>query len=296
MSTVDTQVAAALEIPGQRSVLEPQPVPLPRSLQLKVYGETKDVPIEELIKLAQKGMAADARFQEVAGKEKRLAELEAQDSDFKLMQDGDLDAFRRLGAAAGIPGDYVEEAARAVFENYGDTEEYEEEEEEVDPVTEWRQQRQRGEPRTVGYGDLDPEMRELTYGLVKERTANMIQAGLDNDKVIGYYMKNAKPEHVKAVRDMADELLKGRLALTKGDFTKMGELVPEMVNRLRPLVESFSATRQTNPIGLGGAPGDGIGNAPPTKQPDHVPSFAGINAMGTHLNECIAYEMAKESS
>lgn len=299
---VDEAVGAALDLGdvGGQTVVDA--VTGQARTPIKVFGEVvsyyEDMTPQKRIEYIQKGLASGQKFQELAAKEKHYAKLEALNEDFQKLQEGDVDAFRRLAAAQGIPGDYVEEAAKHVMAAFSDDDTEFEDEEEGDPVAEWENQRktQAQEPKTVGYGDLDPEMRKLTFDLVKERTANMKREALDNDPIIGVYLQKASPKAQKAIRDMADELLKGRLAVTKGDFTKVPELLPDVVAKIRETVEAFPVERPTPPLGLGPAPGDGATGVHPDKAPDHVDSRVGAAAFGEYLNKAIAHEMVKGGS
>lgn len=279
----------------------------PQTQVIRVNGKDVQVTPEQMQAYAQKGAAADEKFQEAAEQRKSAATALQLQEDFETLKEtGDINAFRRIGASMGLPGDQVEEAARIVYEGVN---------QEGDPDDEnrhWDNQeaRSRGagpqvdaekllsqvkaemENRQVGYDNLSEDVRTALLHVEEKRIDEIVQKALDTDEVIRYYMNSYEDRGKDAIRQMVDEKIRGRLDSSDGQFGDGARILREVVPEVRTHLEAVGTPSRTTPqMGLGPAPG-GTGNQVyPTKPPDHVPSTE--TGFEDHIGQTIAYNIAK---
>jgi len=277
-------------------------------VEIVVDGQKRMVSQDELVKLAQKGVSADSRFQEAADLSKENAADKALREDLRLLADtGDITAFRRAGAAMGLNGDEVEEAARIVYEQMDGEGTASPGEYDTDGVTrtpqggemntarrfelfetELSKMKSELAARRTGYGDLDRGLQTAILDVEQGRVSKIIQNSLDNDPVMVYYMKSLDGKGQQAVRNMIDEKIRGRLDASNGEFGDGAQILREVIPEVRETLEAIGTpTRSIPQMGLGPAPGGQGADIYPTKQPDHVPSTE--SNWEEHIAETLRY-------
>jgi hypothetical protein len=290
-----SDVGEALQVPASAvpQVLRDSTSPK-RAYTIKVYGEEKTLPEDEIVKLAQKGAAADQKFQEVAAQLKAASKDKVIVEDIrKMMQEGDIEAFRRVGAAFNIPGDQVEETAESIkdyleiIEAGGNPDEPDDSgagytgddvgaqvamTRRMSDLEAAVKQLSTGE---VKYGKLAPDVQRALRIVEADRINKNIKSALDKDETIGYYMKVFDEAGQTAVRELVDTLVKTKLQAAGGDFGDDGaEIFKEVLPIVRKTVEGVAkAQRAIPPMGFGPSPGGGNDvEVYPRKKPQYIPS------------------------
>lgn len=297
----DSEAAPVINIPP--SAVPPQintsPHPYETEVtKLVVDGEERLVSHKDLVALAQQGASSHTRFQEASAKSKEADAAISFKADMDLLAEtGDISAFRRAGAAMGMTGDEVEEAATLVFESEEGI--LSPDQTGVGAVPQFANQpgvpvvgtpmeqriaalevaltkttallESRGRTK---FGDLDETLQTVVVDVEQSRVDKIIQKGLDSDEVLSYYMTALDAKGQEAIRTMIDEKVRGRLDASDGKFGDGARILREVLPEVRSTVEALGTSNRTTPqLGLGPAPG-GPGEADiyPRKRPDHVPS------------------------
>ena len=288
-----------------------------QTTEIVVDGQKQVVTHDQLVTLAQKGVASDNRFQEASSKSKEADAAINFKADMDLLAEtGDISAFRRAGASMGLSGDEVEEAARIVYESH----------EEPSPGSEGfdenslydNQPQGGGNPasgnvgqqiaaltaivqklqgqvsgKQTGFGDLSEDLQTVIGDAEQIRVDKIIQNVLDSDDVLSYYMSSYDKKGQQAIRSMIDDKVRGRLDASDGKFGDGARIMREIVPEVREHLEALGTPNRSTPqMGLGPAPG-GQGGADiyPRKQPDHIPSTeAGFEE---HIGETLAHNLFK---
>jgi hypothetical protein len=307
----EQDVSEALSVPASAvpHVLREAEVPK-RAFTIKVYGEEKRISEDELVKLAQKGAAADHKFQEVAAQLKEAGRDKAIVEDLrKMMENGDMEAFRRVGAAFNIPGNQVEETAESIKDYLEIVQSDGEEDDEADPTQDVGAQTALARRLTdletalkqistgeVKYGKLAPDVQRALRIVESERIDKNIRAALDKDETISYYMKVFDESGQQAVRKLVDTLVKTKLKAAGGDFGDDGaEIFKDVLPLVRETVEGVAkAQRAIPPMGFGPSPGGGNDvDVYPRKKPQYVPS--GKPGFEQNILDEMAYHLANAS-
>ena len=266
-------------------------------VRLVTDGREEFITQDELVRRAQKGGSADSKFQAAAAQSKEADDAIRLKADLELLAEtGDVSAFRRAGAAMGLSGDEVEEAARIVYEQM--------DENTTSPGQDNFDENTLYEPKTpqggqqmniasrmamleaelmktkamlatgkTGYGDLDESLQTVVVDVEQRRVERIIQNALDSDEVLAYYMKGYDAKGQQAIRDMIDEKVRGRLDASDGSFGDGTRILREVVPEVKKTLEAIGTpTRLTPQMGFGPSPGGQEANIYPTKEPDHVSS------------------------
>jgi hypothetical protein len=281
--------------------------PHPDMETIIVNGKAIQITPEQRTALAQKGAAADEKFQDAATQRKEAESAIQLKDDFEILKEtGDINAFRRIGAQMGLPGDQVEEAARIVYEGVnpdGDPD---------DENRHWDKQEARGrgagtpvdaekllsqikaevEGHQVGYDNLSDDVKTALLHVEEKRIHEIVEKALDTDEVIRYYMNSYEDRGKEAIRTMVDEKIRGRLDDSDGQFGDGARILREVIPEVRTHLEAIGTPSRTTPqMGLGPAPG-GTGNQVyPTKPPDHVPSTE--TGFEDHITQTLAHNLGK---
>ena len=284
-------------------------------VRLVTDGREEFVTQDELVRRAQKGSSADSKFQAAAAQSKEADDAIRLKADLELLAEtGDVSAFRRAGAAMGLSGDEVEEAARIVYEQM-DTTPASPGQDNFDENTLYESQTPQGGQMNVnqrmamleaelmktkamlttgktGYGDLDESLQTVVVDVEQRRVERIIQNALDSDEVLAYYMKGYDAKGQQAIRDMIDEKVRGRLDASDGSFGDGTRILREVVPEVKKTLEAIGTpNRMTPQMGFGPSPGGQGANIYPTKEPDHVSSSeAGFEE---HIAEMLQHNMFK---
>jgi len=319
----DSEGPPVINIPASAVPPQINTAPHPYEQQvtrLVVDGEEKLVSHQDLVNMAQRGASSDSRFQDAAAKSKEADQAISFKADMDLLAEtGDISAFRRAGAAMGMSGDEVEEAAALVFEADGDQLSPDETGAGVvsqyanppNPAQGGTPMEQRiaaleaaltrttalleGRGRTK-FGDLDETLQTVVVDVEQARVDKIIQKGLDSDDVLSYYMKAMDTNGQEAIRSMIDEKVRGRLDASDGKFGDGARILREVLPEVRSTVEALGTSNRTTPqLGLGPAPGgQGEADIYPRKRPAHVPSTE--PGFEESISQELAYNMFKGSA
>ncbi len=265
-----------------------------KTYSVNINGKMEQWDLAKLTAEAQTGAAGREAFQDAARVRKENAKAIAIQEDLKQMfEDNDIDAFRRLGAQCGVPGDKVEEIAARTF-NTGD--EGDENEEVVDSYLkedEDRQTRSRSQtPEKVDYNKLSPDLQRVMRGAEKVRIDEIVKKALDRDEVIAYNIGAQTPEGKQAIRNYVDEKIRGRLDSFNGDFGDGSRILSDVLPEIRTHLEALGTPGQRTRTGLGHAPGGGDTEVYPSKLPDHVNSTEGDD-FDQHILETMVYHQSQ---
>lgn len=264
-----------------------------RTYPVVVNGKKESWTMDKLVSEAQTGAAGREKFQEAAEIRKENAKALAIHEDLEMVfKDGDVDAFRRIGAQMGVPGDQVEEIAKKTFGTKDDEDEdvvntYFEESDKADK----RDTRSR-DTGPVDYSRLTPDVQRVLRGAEKTRIDGIVQNALDKDEFIAYNMNAQTPEGRAAIRHYVDEKIRGRLDSFNGDFGDGIRILAEVLPEIRGHLQALGTPGKRTPTGLGHAPGGGDTEVYPTKLPDHVPSTEG-DAFEQNILETMAYHQTQ---
>jgi hypothetical protein len=251
---------------------------------IKRGDEEFQVTTEQLKTMAQKGWNADVVTQQ-ARESTKAAEraLSLQEDLEAVIKSGDVDAFRRMGAIMGIPGDEVERSAASIW---GDGSE-DEETEEVEADTP-KKAKVAPRPDKVDFSQFPVDIQRLLLRAEKSRIDEIITLALDSSDKVRYNMEQYDDKGRKAVRSLVEEKVRGRLNASNGDFGDGSHILREVLPEVEAILEALgSPRRQTPALGMGAAPGGGDLEVYPRKKPDHVPS--GDGAFEQHILEDLAY-------
>lgn len=283
--------------------------------RLVTDGREEMVTQEELVRRAQKGSSADSKFQAAAAQSKEADDAIRLKADLELLAEtGDVSAFRRAGAAMGLSGDEVEEAARIVYEQMDDGT-TSPGKDQFDENTLYEPKAQGGQMnvaqrmaileaeliktkalltggRRTGFADLDQTLQTVVVDVEQRRVDKIIQNALDSDEVLAYYMKGYDEKGQQAIRDLIDEKVRGRLDDSDGSFGDGARILREVVPEVKKTLEALGTPNRLTPqLGFGPSPGGQGANIYPTKQPDHVSSTeAGFEE---HIAETLQHNLYK---
>ena len=286
-----------------------------QTTEIIVDGQKQVVTHDQLVTLAQKGVASDNRFQEASSKSKEADAAINFKADMDLLAEtGDISAFRRAGAAMGLSGDEVEEAARVVYESNEEpspgSEGFDENSlytnngpppgqatgvgQQIAALTAMVQKLQgQASGKQTGFGDLSEDLQTVIGDAEQIRVDKIIQNVLDSDDVLSYYMGSYDKKGQSAIRSMIDDKVRGRLDASDGKFGDGTRIMREIVPEVREHLEALGTPNRSTPqMGLGPAPGGQSGaDIYPRKQPDHIPSTeAGFEE---HIGETLAHNLFK---
>jgi len=281
----------ANQVPGQIANA-PHPEQT-RTYPVVVNGRSESWTLEKLTAEAQTGAAGREAFQSAAEARKDNARAIAVEEDLKMVfEDGDVDAFRRLGAAYGVPGDKVEEIAARTF---GEEEEGEDE----DVVKTYNNEKAARQEQTrsrqegpVDYSRLSPDVQRVLREAEKTRIDEIVKNSLDKDEIISYNMDAQTPEGRIAIRNYVDEKIRGRLDSYAGDFGDGARILADVLPEIRTHLQALGTPGQRTHTGLGQAPGGGDTEVYPTKLPDHVASTEGDD-FERNILDTMAYHQAQ---
>ncbi len=260
---------------------------------VNINGRIEQWDMQKLVAEAQTGAAGREKFQEAAETRKESAKALALEEDMKaVFEDGDLDAFRRVGAHFGVPGDEVEEIAQKAFG--------EEEDEDEDPAGEYQKQasqakegRQAGvDSKPVSYDKLSPDLQRVVRIGEQQRIDKIVELALDKDEKIAYNMEAHDQTGREAIRSYVDEKIRGRLASFNGDFGDGTRILSEVLPEIREHLEALGTPGQRTTTGLGPSPGGGDTEVYPKTLPDHVSSSEG-DAFEQSILETMAYHQSQ---
>jgi hypothetical protein len=250
------------------------------------------VTTEQLIERAQKGQAAEERFQAAAKEAKENAAAIASHEDLRaVIMEGDIDALRRIGVAHGIPEDEIERiAARSMG---GEKESDENVVEQYDREIQGQGTRSReGEPGPVSYDRLAPDIQRALRNVEQGRMEKIVREAIDSDKDLAYNIGRHSTEGQSAIRAMVDEKIRGRLASYGGDFGDGTHILAEILPEVKAHLQALGIPGARGPVGLGQSPGGGDTEVYPRKKPDHVSSQEG-DAFEQNILETLAYHQSK---
>ena len=277
--------------PALRNAPHPDQI---RTYDVTVNGRTEQWDLSKLISEAQQGAAGREKFQEASQLRKDAAKAMALQEDMELVfKEGDLDAFRRLGAAFGVPGDEVEQIAAKTFSG-------EDDDEDDDPVGSYDQQVSQNANRSaaqqkagpVDYAAMSPDVQRVLRGAEKTRIDGIVKNALDNDESICSNKTAHSPEGQKAIRRYVDEKIRGRLDSFGGDFGDGTRILAEVLPEIREHLQALGTPGKRTNTGLGQSPGGGDTEVYPRQMPDHVPSTEG-DAFEQNVLETMAYHQAQ---
>lgn len=264
-----------------------------RTFSVTINGKQEEWPLDKLISEAQTGAAGREKFQEASELRKESAKAIAIQEDLEMVfKEGDIDAFRRIGAQMGVPGDQVEDIAKRTFGNQDDEDE--------DVVNDYfnesskagKQDTRSRENGPVDYSRLSPDVQRVLREAEKTRIDGIVQGALDKDEFIAYNMTAHTSEGRAAIRSYVDEKIRGRLDSFSGDFGDGTRILAEVLPEIRDHLQALGTPGKRTPTGLGQSPGGGDTEVYPTKLPDHVPSTEG-EAFEQNVLETMAYHQAQ---
>lgn len=271
---------STVQIPADQVHPALRDAPHPNQTQLhtlKRGDETVEVTTEELVQRAQKGWNADVLTQEAAQTRKDAAKAVAIQEDLEqVFKEGDIDAFRRIGAQMGVPGDQVEAIAQKTFGSQDN-------EDDVDVVNDYfeessqagKQDTRSRSQKPIDYSQLAPDVQRVVRRGESARIDEIVKGALDKDEFIAYNMDAYTPEGRAAIRSLVDEKIRGRLDSFGGDFGDGTRILAEVIPEVRDHLQALGTPGKRTNMGLGQAPGGGDSEVHPTKRPDHVPSTEG---------------------
>lgn len=266
---------------------------------VKINGRDEQWTTQQLIDRAQKESAAEEKFQDAAKQTKENAKAIAVHEDMELVFKGGeegLDAFRRIGAQYGVPGDQVEVIAQRTF---GDPDDDDDDEDVVDSYNKEASRTGKGDQGTrshgkdpVDYSQLSPDLQRVLRETESARMDKIVDGALDKDEMIAYNMEAHTPEGRVAIRRYVDEKIAGRLGSFGGDFGDGTRILAEVLPEIREHLQALGIPAQRTHTSLGAAPGGGDTEIYPKKIPDHVPSSEG-DAFEQNVLETMAYHQSQ---
>lgn len=265
-----------------------------RTYPVVVNGKQENWTLEKLTAEAQTGAAGREKFQEAAAMRKETASDAALREDLKMaFEEGDVDAFRRFGAAMGVDGREIEKIADKAFKDTEDEDVVDSYFKESDQAGK-DQSRSRTSPGPVDYSQLAPDLQRLMKAGEGERIKNIVDSALDSNEVIAYNMKARDPAGRAAVRQLVDERIQRRLTDHGGDFGDgtriLAEVIPEVQETLEALgIPSSQRTKMGLGLSPGGSSSAGVHQA---KLPDHVSSSEG-ESWEQHILETMDFHHGK---
>jgi len=258
-----------------------------RTYTVTVNGRQEQWTLDKVIAEAQTAAAGREKFQEAAEIRKEAAKALAMQEDMELVfKEGDIDAFRRIGAAMGLEGDEVEQIARNTFRD-------DDVDEDDEDAIEAYDRQVRGQKRTsgdekVGYDRFTPDVQRLLREGEEARMGKIIDFALDNDEVIAYNMAALSPEGQKAIREYVNDKVHGRLPEHHGDFGDGTRILAEVLPEIREHLQALGIPQRRTPTGLGASPGGGGTEVYPRQKPDHVSSLEG-DSWEQNILETLSY-------
>ena len=268
---------------------------------LKVHGEDVPVGYDQLVRLGQKGMAADQNFQAAAAKEKEAESAIQLKDDMQLVtESGDPEAFRRVGESLGLSRERIEATLTEIDKQFEAGEagaaapgsrQAPAQQTSGEFASEVAKVKALIDNKKSGYEDLTPDL-QLALKYVEEgRISKIVGKALDNDEVVRYYMSSYDDKGKEAVRGLIDEKIRGRLDNSDGQFGD-GEILKGIIPEVRALLEAVGTPgRTTPPMGLGPSPAGSRSSIYPTKPPEHMSSTS--PGFEEHIVEQLNFNISK---
>lgn len=258
--------------------------------KVKINGNEKEVTTQQLIDMAQKAESADEKFQAAAALSRENADAINMQADVKaLFEDGDMDAFRRLGLKMGVDPADVERITQETFNSE------ESDEDVIETYEKELRENPASKPQKTGpidYSQLSPDIQRALRTVETDRIEKIVTAALDNDEVVTYNMEQYDATGQAAIRAFVDDKVRGRLDAFGGDFGDGSRILADILPEVRDHLQALGRPRQTGPMGLGHAPGGGDMEVYPKTKPEHVSSTEG-EAFEQNILETLAWEQAK---
>ena len=266
---------------------EPKPTTPPSKFKLKIAGEEKELPLEEVLKLATKAGGAEKRIEDAALALKFEADVVAMDK-------GDPEAFVRVAKKLGWSEARIQAQLKGtkMADPTNDLEDGDDltDDTQPDPAT---SKRRKAVPEVVDFQNLSPAIQAVLVRQIARETNTILHNSLDTDTEIGYTMKQLPESSRKAVQGLAEELVKGRLAISGkafGDGTHvLGAVMPQVRQFAKALATPKKSTSNT---GLGPSP-DAPNPDYPTDEPKHVSAAGGMRRWVDHIAQQVAYNFGK---
>lgn len=261
----------------------------PETYTIKVDGADKVVTKDELVQLAQKGVASDSRFQEAARMKREAEKALTLQRGLKALNEGwDEDVFRSVAEGLDMAPDAIEATIRSMQQEQNPAP--------AAPVA--RPAPPAGtiganpapQPRAINFDLLDPELKEVILGVVSENWDRDVQNSLAKDPVIGYNTK--KPGQQEVLLRQAKGIVRRRILEDASAGRDRTRLLGDMISELRTLVQDFGTLAQpTPPSGLGPAPSAGRSEVYPTQKPKRVDVTD--SGYSDNIADTIGFKLAK---
>lgn len=254
--------------PGQNDGSQPpapaaDPAPSsapPQTYPVTIDGKVQQLTLDELTKHAQKGIAADARFQEAA----RIREEAARDQKLaqsirQLRKGFDEDTFREVATGVGMTAEEIE---ATIAELTGQSK--------TPAAANPQGVGNPSPPRKVKFSELDKELQDWMVEEEKQRQERDLRKAIESDQVLGYHT-GKRPDSMKSLLDLGKKVLRRRVAETGGQVASKARLIEEVVGEIRSTLTEFGTILGSTPTtGLGPATSNDGSDIYPTKLPDRV--------------------------
>lgn len=237
--------------------------------------------------LAQKGAAADGKFQDAARMRAEAEDATRVVQGLQLLnQKWDDDVFRQVAKGLHMSEDEIEATLESVRTPANPSPN-------GNPGNIGRGQAPAPANSPVGFNQLDDELKtalaEVTQTVLWERD---IQNSLVKDEVLGYNIKEKGSAAADKLSGLAKGIIRRRLLENPQAGSNRTQLINETVAELRTLVKDVGTL--TNPIppsGLGPAPMSGRTEIYPTQKPKRPEAISGDHA--DFIADTIGYKLAQ---
>ncbi len=234
-------------------------------------GAKRMLTTEELVAFAQKGAAADERFQEAAKVRAEAAATKAEaEKAMKIVHDlqalnsaPELDevGFRNLAKDLGVKDEAIEQMLA----------ELQEESEPVKKKEKVVAKTNNQLPQPVGYKGLDPELQSFFKEVMGKIWDEDVRKSLDTDQVLKYNIEKGGPEARNVLLDSTRDVIRRRVLEDPASASDRTRLINEAIQEVRSTVKKFGILNKPDvPPGFGPAPLTGSHTLYPKTEPKRV--------------------------
>ncbi len=301
----DQDVAGAGAVQVHESAIPPQVLDAIKAeateagmIPLKINGEERSVSPQELIKMAQRGAAADQKFQEASIKMKEAEAALSLQADLRALgEDGSDDAFRRLGRASGMTEAQVEDVIAANgHRRPQESSDDEDDDVNIDGPTAVDLQNAVDQMRNrkLGFSQLTPDLQKVLVDVENNRIEQIVTKTLDNDTKMQYHMSRLGDAGKAQAMNLIRDGISRQLDNSGSQFGDGAQILPVVFEQVSGLLDAFGTSNGTTPSigGLGPAPG-GSGAEVHRKEPPPYVSSANMPDFEDHITKQIAYNANK---